>query len=223
MLSSNCIQQISWHNIGAPVSLETGEQVVPVLQYANACSPTYSRTHTHAGAVLPFFQCVHKFQRGSSTRRRTDVVSFYFSSLSNVTLNFEILVWGMFLGSFVNVLICDKSGLTPLTRVRWQLKIDIRYRIANIRYLTFDIRDVSALRVYFLTRIFGRCSFVLRDSSALILTVVPHLKLSILRINYWWLYLKFFISLCNKKLNYPCKSPWRPMGLWDVEAPTFSI
>jgi hypothetical protein len=22
--------------------------------------------------------------------------------------------------------------------------------------------------------------------------------------------------------NYPCNRPWRPIGLWDVEAPTFS-
>jgi hypothetical protein len=26
----------------------------------------------------------------------------------------------------------------------------------------------------------------------------------------------------NKKKSYPCNRPWRPIGLWDVEAPTFS-
>jgi hypothetical protein len=24
------------------------------------------------------------------------------------------------------------------------------------------------------------------------------------------------------KVNYPCNRPWTPIGLWDVEAPTFS-
>jgi hypothetical protein len=23
--------------------------------------------------------------------------------------------------------------------------------------------------------------------------------------------------------SYPCNRPWRPIGLWDVEAPTFSL
>jgi hypothetical protein len=26
----------------------------------------------------------------------------------------------------------------------------------------------------------------------------------------------------RKKLSYPCNRPWRVIGLWDVEAPTFS-
>jgi hypothetical protein len=32
------------------------------------------------------------------------------------------------------------------------------------------------------------------------------------------------LSWGNRKkiLNYPCNRPWRPIGLWDVEAPTFS-
>jgi hypothetical protein len=30
------------------------------------------------------------------------------------------------------------------------------------------------------------------------------------------------LSLLKKKLSYPCNRPWRPIGLWDVEAPTFS-
>jgi hypothetical protein len=25
------------------------------------------------------------------------------------------------------------------------------------------------------------------------------------------------------KKSYPCNRPWRPMGLWDVQAPTFSL
>jgi hypothetical protein len=25
-----------------------------------------------------------------------------------------------------------------------------------------------------------------------------------------------------RKYSYPCNKPWRPIGLWDVEAPTFS-
>jgi hypothetical protein len=25
-----------------------------------------------------------------------------------------------------------------------------------------------------------------------------------------------------KRWSYPCNRPWRPIGLWDVEAPTFS-
>jgi hypothetical protein len=25
-----------------------------------------------------------------------------------------------------------------------------------------------------------------------------------------------------KRQSYPCDKPWRPIGLWDVEAPTFS-
>jgi hypothetical protein len=27
----------------------------------------------------------------------------------------------------------------------------------------------------------------------------------------------------NKKTTYPCNRPWRPIRLWDVEAPTFSL
>jgi hypothetical protein len=26
-----------------------------------------------------------------------------------------------------------------------------------------------------------------------------------------------------KKWSYPCNRPWRPIGLWDVEADTFSL
>jgi hypothetical protein len=29
------------------------------------------------------------------------------------------------------------------------------------------------------------------------------------------------LSHCKKKKNCPCKRPWRPIGLWCVEAPTF--
>jgi hypothetical protein len=25
------------------------------------------------------------------------------------------------------------------------------------------------------------------------------------------------------KISYPCNRPWRPIGLWDAEAPTFSL
>jgi hypothetical protein len=28
--------------------------------------------------------------------------------------------------------------------------------------------------------------------------------------------------LIPQLLSYPCNTPWRPIGLWDVEAPTFS-
>jgi hypothetical protein len=30
-----------------------------------------------------------------------------------------------------------------------------------------------------------------------------------------------FLVAKNKRLSYPCNRPWRPIGLWDVEAPTF--
>jgi hypothetical protein len=33
--------------------------------------------------------------------------------------------------------------------------------------------------------------------------------------------LLIFVSVKSK--GYPCNRPWRPIGLWDVEAPTFSI
>jgi hypothetical protein len=26
-----------------------------------------------------------------------------------------------------------------------------------------------------------------------------------------------------RRRSYPCNRPWKPMGLWDVEAPTFSL
>jgi hypothetical protein len=29
-------------------------------------------------------------------------------------------------------------------------------------------------------------------------------------------------SVLRKRYSYPCNRPWRPIGLWDVEAPTFS-
>jgi hypothetical protein len=30
-------------------------------------------------------------------------------------------------------------------------------------------------------------------------------------------------SVKKKKESYPCNRPWRPIGLWDVEASTFSL
>jgi hypothetical protein len=30
------------------------------------------------------------------------------------------------------------------------------------------------------------------------------------------------LSTGKKRQNYPCNRPWRPIGLWDFEAPTFS-
>jgi hypothetical protein len=30
------------------------------------------------------------------------------------------------------------------------------------------------------------------------------------------------IQASGKRKSYPCNRPWRPVGLWDVEAPTFS-
>jgi hypothetical protein len=33
----------------------------------------------------------------------------------------------------------------------------------------------------------------------------------------------FTIRVFKKRQNYPCNRPWRPTGLWDVEAPTFSL
>jgi hypothetical protein len=32
----------------------------------------------------------------------------------------------------------------------------------------------------------------------------------------------FFVRNQQNDSRYPCKSPWRPIGLWDGEAPTFS-
>jgi hypothetical protein len=29
-------------------------------------------------------------------------------------------------------------------------------------------------------------------------------------------------KISSKRWSYPCNRPWRPIGLWDVEAPTFS-
>jgi hypothetical protein len=31
------------------------------------------------------------------------------------------------------------------------------------------------------------------------------------------------VIFINHKKSYPCNRPWRPIGLWDVEAPTFSL
>jgi hypothetical protein len=31
------------------------------------------------------------------------------------------------------------------------------------------------------------------------------------------------IATGDSSKSYPCNRPWRPIGLWDVEAPTFSI
>jgi hypothetical protein len=33
----------------------------------------------------------------------------------------------------------------------------------------------------------------------------------------------YFAQLMHTKKNYPCNRPWRPIGLWDVEAPTFFL
>jgi hypothetical protein len=30
-----------------------------------------------------------------------------------------------------------------------------------------------------------------------------------------------YLSIIITKWSYPCNKPWRPTGLWDVEAPTF--
>jgi hypothetical protein len=30
-------------------------------------------------------------------------------------------------------------------------------------------------------------------------------------------------SKMKKKKSYPCNRPWRPIGLWDIVAPTFSL
>jgi hypothetical protein len=69
------------------------------------------------------------------------------------------------------------------------------------------------------------------------LNVVPANPLAIICGSMWiW-----FLSVCNVtytawnavvfsscatcmggKVNYPCSQPWRPIGLWNVEAPTFS-
>jgi hypothetical protein len=39
------------------------------------------------------------------------------------------------------------------------------------------------------------------------------------RHNLKFLKLKHYLCLCK---SYPCNRPWRPIGLWDVEAPTHS-
>jgi hypothetical protein len=46
----------------------------------------------------------------------------------------------------------------------------------------------------------------------------------------WLAIISPFLNPCSwwrkgkkKGKNYPCSRPWRPIGLWDVEAPTFSI
>jgi hypothetical protein len=45
------------------------------------------------------------------------------------------------------------------------------------------------------------------------------------RLIFRWLWCTWLHSYCKQvksKYIYPCNSPWRPIGLWDVEAPTFS-
>jgi hypothetical protein len=32
---------------------------------------------------------------------------------------------------------------------------------------------------------------------------------------------KFRLLSCKRRWSHPCNKPWRPIGLWDVEAPTF--
>jgi hypothetical protein len=44
-------------------------------------------------------------------------------------------------------------------------------------------------------------------------------------IHVYWKHIRYILIVCttNIRSSSPCKRPSRPIGLWDVEAPTFSL
>jgi hypothetical protein len=95
---------------------------------------------------------------------------------------------------------------------------------SNHRYADWDISapPLQRLRVHLLKYL--RNSEILTHIQSLVSkrTSAPiHIHCS--KFNFFRVYLIYQHSrVKEKKKSYPCNRPWRPIGLWDVEDPTFS-
>jgi hypothetical protein len=104
-------------------------------------------------------------------------------------------------------------------------RIQLRFLAAAVRYFSI-FGHFNAKRLWI--SLLQECPFIYNNCMICKYSKkdVSYLQLmgkvdKLLKDTSMWHFYLFNIVPTGERWRYPCKRPWRPIGLWDVEIPTF--
>jgi hypothetical protein len=108
-------------------------------------------------------------------------------------------------------------GLFPLAESDWVLKLTTRLQVVPKSVGRVNYRWFSPAQSFLVPSATGLTTV------CCCLTTIRVVQLCA-DVTNMWIYIHFCIRLHGVVLDwkYPCNRPWRPIGLWEVEDPTFS-